>query len=319
MRTDGRIFRDAKGEAWRWKGVSAFQLLDRFARGEEIDPFLETFASLGYNLLRVWPYVTWPGTGWASASQQRTIDFLAHVAEADFFCELTLLTDDDAGRIQPGAALVRVLASKAPTNLVLEIGNEPTQHKSIDTNALRRECEQSRFLFSSGEYEDSSKWFGSFLTAHTPRDSEWVRKAHDLLEYFNGGGPGSPSDPAVKVPCVADEPIRPDQAAYVARDFCAYAATSSLLGAGATFHYEGGKYARLPNEMERRCAEAFADGLRVFPADAPNGAYRRIDEGLGSLRTYVVGRYMTRVRPSSPKAPESGWSPLDTYGVAFMK
>ena len=104
----------------------------------------------------------WLGVGLSTADN----DFLAHVAEAGFFCELTLLTDDDAGRIQPGAALVRVLACKAPTNLVLERnGNEPTQHKSIDQMELRRECEQSRFLFSSGEYEDSTSGSAPSCTA----------------------------------------------------------------------------------------------------------------------------------------------------------
>jgi hypothetical protein len=52
---DGRIFRTADGQPWRWKGISAFALLNRFARGEDISDTLAAYQ--GFNLLRVWPYV----------------------------------------------------------------------------------------------------------------------------------------------------------------------------------------------------------------------------------------------------------------------
>jgi hypothetical protein len=45
LTADGRIFR-ADGEPWRYKGVSAFQLLDRFAKGEDIQPFLDAYQGL---------------------------------------------------------------------------------------------------------------------------------------------------------------------------------------------------------------------------------------------------------------------------------
>ena len=78
-------------------------------------------------------------------------------------------------------------------------------HKQIDTEALHIVCEASGLLYPSGDYEDSSRFFGTYLTAHTPRDDEWSRKGHDLLEYHNGGGPSRPTDPAHDVPCVGDD------------------------------------------------------------------------------------------------------------------
>lgn len=316
LAADGRVFRMA-GAPWRWKGVSAFGLLNRFAKGDALSGYFAYWRTLGLNVLRVWPYVTWPGRGWDSPDPPTVLAFLERCAAAGFCVELTLLTDDDVARIGPAVALVSALAAARPTNVVLEIGNEPKTHKNIQTQALRGACEASGLLFASGDNETSEGRFGTYLTAHTPRDSEWPRKAHDLKEYFEGGGPRAATDPAHHMPCVADEPIRPDEAGYWAPDFYAYALVCSLLGAGATFHYERGKDGQLPNELEAGCAEAFARGLSALPADAPLGIYRRLDEHGASLRTYVVGPYMVRVRPVARDAPETGWISRDDAGVLW--
>jgi hypothetical protein len=161
--------------------------------------------------------------------------------------------------------------------------------------------------------------FGSYLTAHTGRDGEWVRRAHDLLEYWTGGGPDAPTDPAHKVPAIADEPIRPDQAGYNAADFRAYFATCALLGGGATLHTETGKHSLPPTPDEARIAAVALEALNAFPADAPNAPYRRIDESGRSLRTYAIGNYMVRIRPQTKDAPEQGWVPLDTEGILWRR
>jgi len=316
LTTSGPIFL-AGGAPWRWKGVSAFPLAAMFGLGQDIDPFLEAFA--GFNLLRCFDYVTWPGTGWESPGADAWIEFLRYVGARGFYAENVLLTDDDPRRIEPAKRLVQALAAARPKNLLPEIGNEPTTHKSIDTRALKSVLAASGFLYSSGDYENSTRFFGLFLTAHTPRDGEWPRKAHDLLEYHNGGGPSAPSDPAHKVPIVADEPMRPDQAGFNVQDYRAYFGTCALLGAGATFHYEGGKFGRLPTADEARCASAALEGLNAFPADAPKGGYRRIDEQGGSLRTYAVGNSMVRVRPLTTAAPESGWTAIDSDGILWRR
>jgi hypothetical protein len=307
LSTRGPIFL-AGGQPWRWKGVTAFGLLNRFARGEDIGPFLADFA--GFNILRVWPYVEWGATGWDSPPPDVTVAFLRRCAAAGFYVELTLLTDDAPRRIDEARELVAVLTGAKPTNLVLEIGNEPTTHKAIYTPALKDVCEASGFLYSSGDYEDSRRFFGSFLTTHTARDGEWPRRAHDLVEFYHGGGPNDPSDPPHPVPIVADEPIRPDQAGFNDADFRAYFAAVSLLGAGGTFHFESGKYGQRPTPDERRIAAVVLDALNAYPADAPLGAYTRPVEN--SLRTYIVGAHMARVRPTGP--PPAGWQ-CDASGI----
>jgi hypothetical protein len=320
LSTSGRIFLQA-GQPWRWKGVSSFALLDRFAKGEDISDVFRAYA--GYNLLRVWPYVPradWGAAAWDSPSPDVVVAFVRRCEQAGFYVELTLLTDDDPARIEPAKALLRSLSKADLRSLVIETSNEPTTHKSIDTHTLKAALDASGFLYSSGDYEDSSRFFGSFLTAHTGRDNEWPRRAHDLLEFYQGGGPNAPSDPAHKVPIVADEPIRPDQAGFNAADFRAYFGAVALLGAGGTVHTETGKHGLPPTAEEARIVAVVLEALNAFPADAPNGSYRRLDEGGKSLRTYVIGeRAMVRIRPTTKDAPEAGWTAIDDDGVLWKR
>ena len=309
---DRRIFL-AGGKPWRWAGVSAFPLCDRFARGDNIDPFLHAFD--GFNVLRVWDYVTWEGTGWESQPANAWKEFIAYVNGWGFYVELTALTDDDPARIEPSKRLITELAGTP--GLFVEAGNEPQIHKHIDTAALRSALEASGLPHASGDGDE--RFYGTYGTAHTPRDNEWPRKAHDLKEYYDGGGPSAPTDAAYPVPWVADEPMRPDESGYVATDYRAYFGVAALLGGGATFHFTGGKFAQLPTPDEARCAVAALEGLTAFPDDAPNGPYRRIDEQGKSLRTYVVGSSMVRVRPTTLTAPEPGWTALDSDGILWKK
>lgn len=314
----GGKFFTAADEPWRWKGASQFALCHNYSRGDDITPVLRAYE--GYNLLRVWNYVPvkdWGARAWDANTPDEWITFLRFVAGWGFYVELTLLTDDDPVRIPQARELVNRLstAQPRPVNLVIEIGNEPQVNKNINTRALKADLDTSGFLYASGD--SSAQAFGSYGTLHTARDSEWPRRAHDLLEYWNGGGPDFPTDPAHKCPAIADEPIRPDQSGYVETDYRAYAGACALLGAGMTFHSETGKYGLPPTPDEARCATASLAALDAFPADAPNGPYSRPVEN--SLRTYVVGPYMVRIRPTTPNAPEPGWTPLDADGILWRR
>jgi hypothetical protein len=321
LHADGRIFRTADGQPFRWKGVSSFALLDRFARGEDISDVFTAYQ--GYNVLRVWPYVPradWGAKAWDQPNADVVVAFLARCEQAGFYVELTLLTDDDASRIDRAKALLAGLVAGQPRNLILEIANEPTTHKNINTAALKSAAMASGFLVSSGNYEDTRLFYGSWIGFHSGRDAEWPRRAHDAIDYWQGGGPDFPEEPAVKVPSVCDEPIRPDQANYNPQDFRAYFGSCALMSAGGTLHTETGKFGLPPTPEEARIAAVVLDALNAFPADAPNGSYRRIDEQGRSLRTYVIGeRFMVRVRPTTKDAPEPGWTALDGDGILWRK
>lgn len=310
----------ANGDAWRYKGVSAFKLLHRFAAGENIDPFLDAYK--GFNVLRVWPYTEWEEKSWDVEDVETTKRFLSYVGARGFYVELTLLTDDAPARLEWAKSFVAQLAADPrPTNLLLEGGNEPLTHKTIDTAALRPALDASGFVYASGDYEDSNRVFGSYGVTHTARTSDWPRRAHDLMEFYGGGGPNSPSDPAHKTPWVGDEPAKLQDVAVVAADWRAYFGTCALLGAGATFHSETGKWADLPTDDEKRMIAAALEGLDAFPPAAPNGPYRRIvEDGQPDYgRTYVVGDCMTRCQQPGTQAPEPGWTSLDPDGILFVR
>lgn len=338
------FFRDAQGQPCRWIGVTAFPLARRFADGVDIQPFLAEFPE-GL-IWRVFDYVTWPGSGWESCTVEEYQRFLAYMAQRGCYVELVLLTDGpgeypsgewESRRVGHAKTLLSGLAGTP--NLLIEICNEPrTNNKNVDTQILRSACEASGLLYSSGDYEDSKYWHGDYLTAHTPRDNQWSRKAHDLLEYHRGGGPSYPTEPACKVPPIADEPMKPRDAPMhwgkntppappnaKAVDYRAYGGTCALLGAGATFHFEGGKFCDAPTDEDRQCYRAMIEGLTAFPADAPGGPYRTIDEGgetdddSRGARTYVVGSCMCRVRPLTPESPEPGWQSLDPDGILWVR
>jgi hypothetical protein len=103
----------------------------------------------------------------------------------------------------------------------------------------------------------------------------------------------------------------------IEHDFRAYFGACALFGAGATFHFEGGKFGRLPNDVEARCAAAALEGLNAFPPDAPFGAYRRVNDN--TLRTYAVGQYAVRIRPTTLNFPEPGWTAIDADGILWRR
>jgi hypothetical protein len=292
LTANGKIFYQ-NSQAWRWKGVTAFGLQDRFCKGEDITPFLDAFK--GFNVLRVFLYVEWPGTGWPQASDDCVHGFLAYVAQRGFYVEEVLFT----GYKPPSEAQALVdhfFASFSEANLLVELVNEPGVHDKVDPAALR--VPATAILWTDGLTITGHR--GLYLTPHTPRDGEWPRRAHDLLEYWSGGGPGAPTDPAFHEPATADEPAKlEDVGGCTPADWEGYFGAASLLGAGGTFHFESGKYGHLPTPDEAICAAAALRALNFYPADAPLGPYSRIDEQGATLRTYQVGPYVVRIRPTS--------------------
>ena len=317
----GWIFRLPDGAPWRWRGVTAFKLLARWAAGEDVTPFLAAYR--GFNLLRVWCYTEWGAASWDVRDAGTINAFIADMNVRGWWVELTLLTDDAPSRLAWAQALVPQLTAAHHLGLILEGGNEPTTHKAIDTPALRGALEASGYPHASGDYEDSARAYGTHGVAHTARTTDWPRRAHDLMEYHNGGGPNQPSDPAHRNPWVSDEPAKLQDVAVVAKDWRAHFGTASILGAGATFHCETAKYADLPTPDEQAMARAALEGLLAFPADAPlaMASYRKIVEpGQSSeARTYVVGDCAVRCQQIGTSFPEPGWTSLDADGVLWRK
>jgi len=286
----------------------------------DLKPLIAFFRERGANCARVWPYVRFPdGTGWETPDNETIIALVRFLRAQGLYTYLTLFTDSQPpeggapNRIEWAKRLVNDCAAAGLDSLLFEIGNEPQINKHIDTHQLKATLDASGFLYTNGEYNDSREWFGRFGDQHPPRENKWPRCSHDLYEFYNGGGPSYPEEPATHVPWIAGEPIKPNQMPRApetdeqthepidhVEDCTTFTASVGLLGAGAIFHYEGGKWGRMPDADESACADAWFRGLRAFPEDAWfAGPYERIDEHGETLRTYKRGPYVVRIRPVS--------------------
>lgn len=311
LHSSGHYFALPDGTPWRYKGVSSFKLMHRWVAGEDIGPVLMAYA--GYNTLRVWPYVNpkdWGADAWDSPSPDQAVQFVQTMAGLGWRVEFTCLTDSDPARITQAKAFIAAFKAANLTSLFLEAANEPeVQHDGvkINTAALRPDLEASGYPYASGDYVDiNGRWYGSYLTTHTKRDPEWVRRTHDGLDIYNG----APDDPASRphhVPILFDEPAKlEDVWGDHVGDWLAYFGSGALFGAGVTFHSATGKLGLPPVGEEVQLAATGLSGLNQYPPDAPNGAYSRVDDN--TLRTYIIGNAMVRMRPTTPNAPQPGWS-----------
>lgn len=317
IHSSNRLF-ERDGVIHRIKSVSAFKLLYRFSQGENIEPFLKTYSRS--NELRILSSTDghnspWGSEAWPLPSPTMVKEFCDYVGERNWNVQFTCITGNDDSKINSLKNIIEYLGFRKIKNVVIELANEPQFDKS-NPLLLEEAAKASGLLYSSGIYNDNNKFFGQFINYHSARDSEWVRKFHDGLEYWNGGGPNYPEEKSLKVPSKADEPIRPDQAAFNQLDFYTYGAGLGLFSAGGCFHCQSGKLAILPTKDELDCYHAFMTGMELFPVDAVLGLYNRPVEN--SLRTYTVGRFMIRVRPTSDNPFSEVYdNPLDTFGICF--
>lgn len=310
------------------KGFSAFCLIDKFAQGYNISEWLKQFD--GYNIARNFTYVGkgWGDKAWNFPSNEVVIEYLRFIKSLGFNSKITLCTDSDTNRIDQINSLVEFLKKEKPTNLLLEAVNEPYieydggLYDKLDPQIFKKLLANSGFLYSSGVYANSHKFYGTYLTDHSARDNKWYSVGgHSLKEFYDGGGPNDPSEPAWKIPRVEDEPIKPEETGYDYLGLYSYAASCVLMGSGATFHSTPGKFCDMLGPKDIECKDYFLKGLNVFPADASYGSYDRIieDGQHEDSRTYVVGNYSIRIKQKGLEHPQQGWKPLDEYGICWIR
>lgn len=311
---DGRIFRIRDtNEIVRIKGVTAFGLMNRFWKGGDIKPFLD--AVIGFDWMRIFlwtPEEFWHENSWDIPPDSIVHAFLDTAKQFGFNVELTLLTAKRDDQFHQDIVNHYFTEFNSHENLLIELVNEPDIHDKPDTTKLV--IPPTSLLWTSGDYVNPEKHRGDYFVAHIS-GIDWPRRSHELMEYYDGGGPHHPSNPSHKMPVISDESTRPDQANFGALDYRAYFGACSLFGAGATFHFESGKFGKVPSIAEAQCMKEALVGLNTFPANAPGGSYRRIDEE--TLRTYVIGNHMVRIRPRTLIAPELGWNMIDSDGILW--
>jgi hypothetical protein len=318
---DRRIFRVA-GQPWRYCGVTAFQLLDLFARGADIWPFVDVYLGLGFNTFRILcnkpPAASFPY--WSTPPLDVAVEFARSMAAAGAWVELTLF----GSKVDSSFVPAWIEALRSEPNVLVEGMNEPGHDGQYDETAPIDALVLPRcgdLPYATGNYDPYKPMRGSYATVHTDRDDpcSTARKAKAVLEMYDGWSAAQaskrlanlrlPQRPTLfdayagfPVPWVGDEPAKPQDISYRVDCFLALFAIYGMFGAGGTFHTLGGQFGQLPDERETACAQAAIQGLTAFPPSTPidyhYGHDYNDEAASGSLRTYRAGPYGVRVCPT---------------------
>jgi hypothetical protein len=183
----------------------------------------------------------------------------------------------------------------AHPNAVLEIANEPV-HPSQAPEVHRPEVLAAlaarlprEIPVSLGSIERGDGFGeGDYLTWHSPRESGRAGWGHVLAL-----AEGADILARWKKPVVSDEPIgagpvfQPGRRDDAPARFRAAALLTRLAGLGATFHYEAGLQALVPEGRELECFNAWNEAWTLLPADVERLGVFRAAGTSGS----VVARY----------------------------
>lgn len=338
LQIDGTTFRTPDGRPFQWRGITAFRLLDFIADRQEGDArrFLAWAQSRKLTLVRVLAM----GGGFMELKPQdgrmATSRLLTLAGEYGLHVELVAL----AGTLEMPVSLDEQLTALgevlgAHPNGLLEVANEPTHPSQAPavgrTDVLLALAARvpSDVPVALGSIEaDESFAKSDYATWHAPRDTKLDGWAHVL-----GIAQGAAYLQKFRKPVVSDEPIGAGPKYEAGRRddtparFRAAALLTRLAGLGATFHYEGGLQARIPEGRELECFEAWNEAWTLLPGDvesqgtfamagAPGAAVRDFDRkaSLGVFERSAGNRgWVLSVGPGDPAlslAP--GWSASET-------
>lgn len=267
---------------WPWKMVTAFQLYDKYLRGEDIGAFLMWAQLVGangvrvlgmaHNLFRLYPQERGIVYG------QNIAPFCQLVASYGLYIEWVIFADAqevmNSSNVQRFFFDAMIEQLRQQPNVVVELVNEYSQN-GVLPNTFNQPggILISRGSGLSGEFPPYVPW--THVTYHTQRKAEWVRTSKDSHEIREGTG----SYLAKRCPVAPNESIGagdtliPWSRSNVPDDFYWYAATAQLMGAGATFHFQNGLFADLPSLMQQLCAESFFSGISSVPPEAQKWHY----------------------------------------------
>ena len=308
LQVTGSVFRTSSGEAFAWRGISAFRLTELVAhrRREEAAAFLDWAASRQLSVVRVFTMASHLFKLTPQDGVRALPELLGMAAARGLHVEIVALADTAAlttDSIDIGAHVkaVGAIAARHP-NALLEIANEPshaTQARTIhDPQELRRLASlvPAPVPVSLGSAEENEAFAaGEYATFHFPRSHGSSGWGH-VLALARGAALVS----AWNKPVVSDEPIGAAPAVIPGRRdsdpdrFRAAALLSRLAGIGATFHYEQGLHAKIPTDQEARCFEAWNEAWTLLPSSL---------EQQGTFRE--AGRPGAAVASFDPKTAEA--------------
>jgi hypothetical protein len=281
LRTEGTRFQTSDGHRFRWRGITAFRLVQLVALGREneVALFLDWAAARKLTVVRSFAmahhlFRLTPDEGLAALPR-----LLELAAARGLYVEIVALVDTAEMKVDPAKHVKAVVAiAGGHQNAILEIANEPwhpTQTAALhDPAFLKRLADLAPpavpVALGSAERDDGYA-VGDYVTWHSPRgdgDDGWqhvLDVADGATRLAKWARPAVSDEPIGAGPTVVPERLDDDPAR-----FAAAAALTHLSGLGATFHYEAGLYARIPTGAELACFTAWSSGLEVV-GEIPDG------------------------------------------------
>lgn len=338
LRIDGTRFVTAPATPFQWRGITAFRLADYVADGQEADAvrFLDWARAQKLTVVRVLAMMGGQFDLRPEDGRRALPRVLELAAERGLYVEVVALagTADIPVNLQEHVDAIAIILDRH-SNGLLELANEPVHpSQSADVQnpvVLKRLADRvpPAIAVSLGSIERGDGFgAGAYITWHSPRDSGREGWGH-VLALADGAALLS----RWKKPVISDEPIGAGEALQPGRRdneparFRAAALLTRLTGAGATFHYEGGLHARVPEGRELECFNAWNDAWTMLPGDVEQiGAFhatgqdgsavgdRARDSGLGAFERGDARRRFILVLgdQAPPSGPADGWTMTDS-------
>lgn len=269
----GTEFRQASGRTFPWRGITAFRLAEQIASGREADAaaYLDWTAANDVTVVRVLAmaqhlFKLTPADGLRALPR-----LLELAAQRNIHVEIVALADTAGLNLDLDAHVEAVgkIAAAHP-NAFLEIANEPfhpTQDPRLHDRATLARLAAlvpDDVVVAYGSDAPGNSGGGDYVTVHMPR-------GQDAWDHVLALGAGRELVEKYGRPVVSDEPIGAAATFDAGRRdnapdrFRAAAMLTRAAGMHATFHYEGGLQARIPEGIELACFKAWLEGLQSPP------------------------------------------------------
>jgi len=277
LQINGTRFTTAGGEPFSWRGITAFRLLEYVAqKEEEVRAYLAWAKAQDLTVVRVLAM----GGGFMQLSPEEGRAALGRLLdlaqEYGLHVEVVALANTRELPVNLEAQLTAIgEVAGAHPNALVEVANEPihpTQAPAVGKAEVlqvvaARIPEDVPVAWGSIETDERFSG-GDYVTWHVPRETRPDGWGHVLAVAH-----GAAFVRAFGKPVVNDEPIgagprdEPGRRDSRPARFRAAALLTRLTGMGATFHYEGGLQAKIPEGAELACLAAWREAWTLLPAD----------------------------------------------------
>jgi hypothetical protein len=266
------------GQPFRWRGITAFRLLEQITTGKETDveAYLRWAGRERLTVVRVLAMAKHLFELTPEHGRESLDDLLERAATHNLYVEVVALADTAAYPVSLEAQVRAIgqIAGRHP-NAIVEIANEPyhrTQREEVRNEGRLAELsalvpEAVPVAVGAWQQPDAAA-AGEFITFHFPRSAReggWghvarLTSGHEMLLRYNK-------------PVINDEPIGAGAVLQPGRRddnpdrFRAAALLTRMIGMGGTFHYEGGLQAQIPAGREMDSFRAWQEAWDHLPDD----------------------------------------------------